>query len=251
MDIIVNGCAGRMGQLIAGRIEAGQGGHRLAAGVDVAYASRLVPKRYASLPEFTGAADAVIDFSHHAAAKALTEYCVGRKLPLVVATTGQTQEEKELIYAAAETIPVFFSANMSLGVAVLARLCAQAACMFPDADIEIIERHHNQKLDVPSGTALLLFDAIRQARPEAQAVVGRHENGKREKKEIGVHSLRLGGEIGTHEIIISTGSETMTLKHEAESRALFADGDLAAAEFLKDRPAGLYAMADLVKGEGT
>ena len=122
----------------------------------------------------------------------------------------------------------------------------RAAAMFPGADIEIIERHHNQKLDVPSGTALLLARSICEAKPNAELVVGRHTNGKRRVEEIGIHSLRLGNEVGTHEIILSTGNETITIKHEAESRTLFADGALAAAAFLGGKSAALYSMQDMI-----
>ena len=135
-----------------------------------------------------------------------------------------------------------------LGIAVLAELAQKAAAMFPDADIEIVETHHNQKLDVPSGTALLLANGIKAVRPEAEFVIGRHENGKRTKQQIGIHSLRLGSETGTHEILISTGSETLTLTHRAENRALFAEGALRAASWLMGKPAGLYAMRDLIGG---
>lgn len=134
---------------------------------------------------------------------------------------------------------------MSLGVAVLAQLAEKAAAMFPEADIEIVEKHHNQKLDVPSGTALLLAKRIQKVCTDSVLLIGRHENGKRTKKEIGIHSLRLGNEVGTHEIIITTGNETITLKHEAESRALFAEGALTAAAFLCGMEAGLYNMQDI------
>ena len=177
------------------------------------------------------------------------DYCVTRTLPVVVATTGHTAEEKEKIAAAAKRVPVFCSANMSMGVAVLADLARRAAAAFPEADIEIVETHHNQKLDVPSGTALLLADAVREAREDAVLLVGRHENGKRAAREIGIHSVRLGGEVGTHEILISTGSETITLKHQAHSRALFAEGALRAAAFLIGKPAGLYSMKDIIEGD--
>jgi 4-hydroxy-tetrahydrodipicolinate reductase len=246
MNIIVHGCTGRMGTILTQLIENGEGGNTLAAGISPSSPSGLVPGRYASIQEYTGDADCVIDFSNHAATKEVTDYCVARALPLVIATTGQTQEEMALLRAAAEKIPVFFSANMSIGVAMLARLAKQAAAMFPDADIEIIEKHHNQKLDVPSGTALLLGNSILSVRPEGRLLIGRHENGKRTKNEIGVHSLRYGSEVGTHEIIISTGSETITLKHEAENRALFAQGALAAAAFLRGKGAGYYTMTELV-----
>ena len=169
-----------------------------------------------------------------------------RQLPVVIATTGQSAEELHQIETAIDDIPVFLSANMSLGVAVLADLAKRAAALFPDAEIEIIERHHNQKLDAPSGTALLLARRIREARPEAEFVVGRHENGKRTPHEIGIHALRYGSEVGTHEIILSNGSETVTLKHEAENRALFAKGAVAAAAFLVKQPPGLYDMRDII-----
>ena len=175
------------------------------------------------------------------------EYCVRRNLPVIIATTGQSKEELALIDAASKAVPVFLSANMSLGVALLADLAKKAAAVFPDADIEIIEKHHNQKLDVPSGTALLLARRIKEARPEAQFVIGRHENGKRTQKEIGIHSLRLGNEVGIHEIIIATGSETVTLKHEAENRSLFAQGALAAAAYIVGKAPGMYDMRSIIE----
>ncbi|MCM1391357.1 MAG: 4-hydroxy-tetrahydrodipicolinate reductase, partial [Ruminococcus sp.] len=139
------------------------------------------------------------------------------------------------------------SANMSLGVALVGCLAKIAAKAFPQADIEIIEKHHNQKLDVPSGTALLLADAIKEVKPESEYVIGRHENGKRTKNEIGIHSLRMGGEVGTHEIIFAMGSQVVTIKHEAESRNLFAEGALSAAEFLVKQEPGKYNMDDIIE----
>ena len=164
----------------------------------------------------------------------------------MLATTGQTEEEKEAITYAAKKIPIFRAANMSLGIATLCSLVRTAVCMFPDADIEIVEKHHNQKLDVPSGTALALAEVVRSVRENAQFVVGRHENGKRKPEDVGIHSLRLGNVVGEHEVIITTGNETITLKHEAHSRAVFADGAVLAAVFLAGKPAGLYTMEDLV-----
>ena len=246
MNIIVHGCTGRMGTIVTEMLESGFNGHSLAAGVSPECPSGLVPRRCVRLDEFDGSADCVIDFSHHSSAAELTGYCVRRSLPLVIATTGQTEAELSMIRAAAEKIPLFCSANMSVGVALLARLARRTAAMFPDADIEIVERHHNQKLDVPSGTALLLANSIRQVRPEAEFLIGRHQNGLRSKNEIGIHSLRCGNEVGTHEIVVSTGTQTITLRHEAESRTLFAEGAIAAAEFLKDKPVGYYTMTELV-----
>ena len=242
MNIIINGAKGRMGRIVDAA--AAQASHSVVARVDFGYGEG---EGLRTLEAYQGPADVVIDFSNHAATAQVTEYCVKRNLPVIVATTGQTPEELALIDAAAKAVPVFLSANMSLGVALLADLAKKAAAVFPDADIEIIEKHHNQKLDVPSGTALLLARRIREARPGAEFVIGRHENGKRTKAEIGIHSLRLGNEVGTHEIIIATGSETITLKHEAENRSLFAQGALAAAAFIVGRAPGMYDMRSIIE----
>ena len=174
-------------------------------------------------------------------------YAVSRKLPVVVATTGHTEAELEMIRKAADSVPVFWSGNMSVGIALLAKLAKQTAAMFPDADIEIVESHHNQKLDVPSGTALMLARAVQEARPDNRLLVGRHENGKREKGQIGIHSLRMGNTVGIHEVIVNTGTQVITLKHEAQDRALFAEGALAAAAFLIRQTPGLYTMEDMLK----
>ena len=243
MNIIINGANGRMGRIVDEAIGRG-GAHAVAARIDWSYAAG---DGLSALSEYDGPADMVIDFSNHAATPQVTEYCVGRGLPVVIATTGQTEEELDLIRGAAKSVPVFLSANMSIGVALLADLAKKAASVFSRAEIEIIERHHDQKLDVPSGTALLLARRIKEVRPEVEFLVGRHENGKRTPNEIGIHSLRYGNEVGTHEIIISTGSETVTLKHEAGNRALFAQGALAAAEFIAGRAPGLYDMRDIIE----
>ena len=245
MKLIVNGAAGRMGRILTGMLPA----EAVAARVDRALAQDAEAGAYSALSQYNGPADVLIDFSGHDATADVLDYCLARQLPAVICTTGQTGGEQALIESASDEIPIFQSANMSIGVAVLADLARRAAAAFPQADIEIVERHHNQKLDVPSGTALLLARRIREARPEAEFVVGRHENGRRTAREIGIHSLRYGNEVGTHEIIISTGRETLTLKHEAENRALFADGALAAARFIAGRAPGLYDMRDMLGQE--
>lgn len=246
MRVIVFGCTGRMGKIVTALLESGYAGHTLAAAVSPSSPSGLVAGRYASLGEFQGKADCVVDFSNHAATEELLAYCRARHLAAVIATTGHTAPEKQLIAEAAKEIPVFFSANMSVGVALLVNLAKQTAKMFPDAEIEIVERHHDQKLDVPSGTALMLYHGITEVRPDAVAVVGRHENGKRTKNEIGIHALRLGSEVGTHEVIVAAGSQTITLRHEAENRSLFGEGALTAAAFLEGKAPGLYTMTDLI-----
>ena len=243
MNIIINGASGRMGRIVDELIQRG-GEHAVAARVDW---SNAASGGLSALSEYDGPADVVIDFSNHTATAQVTGYCMERKLPVVIATTGQTQEEMDMIHRAAGSVPVFLSANMSIGVALVCDLAKKAAAVFPRAEIEIIERHHDQKLDVPSGTALLLARRIQEVRPEAELVVGRHENGKRTQGEIGIHSLRYGNEVGTHEVVIAAGSETITLKHEAESRELFGQGALAAAAFLAGKEPGLYDMRSIIE----
>ena len=246
MKILIHGSTGRMGKILCQLLLEGYHGLELAARVspeEIADPSNCV---YTSLDEVTCQVDGVIDFSHHTAVGGLMDFCVAKNLPVVVATTGHTAEEKALITDASKKIPVFFSANMSIGVALLAELAKKAASVFPEANIEIVEKHHNQKLDVPSGTALLLAHRMQEVLTDSVLLVGRHENGKRTAKEIGIHSLRMGNEVGTHEIILATGAEIVTIKHEAENRSLFANGALAAAAFLAGKSAGLYSMGDIV-----
>ncbi len=246
MKIIVNGAGGRMGQTLCSLIE-GSSKHSLAARVSLEFETDAQNNIYRALSEFSGQADCIIDFSNHLATEAVVEYALSRKLPLVIATTGQTEEEMQIIRNACDTIPLFYSQNMSLGVAILSCLAKITAKALPDCDIEIIEKHHNQKLDVPSGTALLLANSIRAVREESTYNIGRHENGKRDPKEIGIHSLRMGGEVGTHEIIFAMGSQVITLKHEAENRNLFAEGSVSAAEFLVSQTPGFYNMDDILR----
>lgn len=243
MKIILNGAGGRMGTVLRDLAER-TGNFKVVANVDPFAAQEGF---CASLKEFTGEADCIFDFSNHACTRELMEYAVFRKLPVVVATTGHTPEELECIRKASEMIPVFHSGNMSVGIALLVKLARQTAAMFPDADIEIIERHHNQKLDVPSGTALMLAKAVQESRPDSCLLVGRHENGKRTKREIGIHSLRMGNTVGVHEVIVNTGSQIITLKHEAQDRGLFAEGAVTVGSFLIGKQPGLYTMEDIVK----
>lgn len=247
---IVHGAAGRMGQAVLASLEAHPDMYTVVAAVDPYYAQSMPHADYpafTSLSECRVDADCIIDFSNHLCTVPLLAYARQNKIPVMLATTGHTDEEKAAIEAAATEIPVFRAANMSLGIAVLCSLVKKAVAMFPDADIEIVEKHHNKKLDVPSGTALALAEAVHSVRAGARFLVGRHENGLRTKEEIGIHSLRLGGVVGEHEVIITTGNETITLKHEAHTRAVFADGAVVAGAFLYDKTAGLYTMEDLIK----
>lgn len=193
-------------------------------------------------------ADLIIDFSHHSAISDVLAYAGSHSCAVVVGTTGHTAEEKQQIYSAAARLPVFYSGNMSLGIAVLCRLAREAARFFPDADIEIVEVHHNRKVDAPSGTAHMLFQAIQEVRPQAIEHCGRAGEGKREKDEIGISSLRMGNVVGVHEVHICTGSQTLTLRHEAVTRTMLAEGAVDAARYLVGKPVGLYNMDHLLEG---
>ena len=238
MVSVVCGANGAMGKLICGIL-----GDQVAGKVSLD-GENGVPKTFAELGEVK--ADVVIDFSHHTAVGDVLSYARKIGAAAVIGTTGHTQEEKEQIFAAAKEIPVFFSGNMSLGIAVLCRLAKEAARFFPDADIEIVETHHNRKVDAPSGTALMLFNAIREVRPEAVANCGRSGEGKRTKDEIGISALRLGSVVGIHEVHIHTGTQCLTLKHEAVTRAMLADGAVEAAKFMAGKGKGLYSMEDML-----
>ena len=244
MKIIINGAGGRMGKEVVRLAEEGFGGASVAAKVDISYETN--GDEYKKLADFSGAADCIIDFSHHSAAAEITEYAVENNIPAVIASTGQTPEEIELIKAASKKVPIFLSANMSLGVALLVELAKITAKNFPYADIEIIEKHHNRKLDAPSGTALLIAEAIKSVREKTKFVFGRHGQAKRTPEEIGIHAVRMGNIIGEHEVIVGTDTQTITLKHEAHSRALFAEGAIKAATFLQGKPAGLYNMESMI-----
>ena len=238
MRAVICGANGAMGKLICGLL-----GDEIAGKVSID-GENAVPKTFGELGYVQ--ADVIIDFSHHTAVAEVLAYAKAVGAAAVIGTTGHTAEEKALIYAAAEEIPVFYSGNMSLGIAVLCRLAKDAAKYFPDADIEIVEIHHNRKVDAPSGTAHMLFNAIREVRPEAYENCGRAGEGKRTKDEIGISSLRLGSVVGVHEVHIHTGTQHLTLKHEAVTRAMLADGAVDAARFMVGKPKGLYNMENML-----
>ena len=203
-----------------------------------------VPRTFDELGELT--ADVVIDFSHHTAIADVLAYAKKIGSAAVIGTTGHTSDEKALIFAASEEIPVFYAGNVSLGIAVLCRLVKQAASFFPDADIEIVEIHHTRKVDAPSGTAHMLFNAVKSVRPEAYENCGRAGEGKRTKNEIGVHALRMGNVVGIHEVHITTANQSLVLKHESGSRAMLADGAVDAARFMVGKSKGLYDMESIL-----
>ena len=238
MRAVVCGANGAMGKLICGIL-----GDEVIGKVSID-GENGVPKTFGELGMVD--CDVLIDFSHHSAVADVLNYAKAVRCAAVIGTTGHTPEEKALIDAASKEIPVCFAGNVSLGIAVLCRLVKEAVRFFPDADVEIVEVHHIRKGDAPSGTALMLFNAVKEVRPEAVANCGRSGEGKRTKEEVGIHALRMGNVVGIHEVHINTGNQTLVLKHESGSRAMLADGAVAAARFMAGKPAGFYNMESIL-----
>ena len=246
MKILLNGILGHMGREVEKLCNEGYRGAALACGVDpMGDSANGIYKSFDDISDTSGI-DCIVDFSHHTAVKPLLKFAVAHGIPTVVATTGHTEDEIAAIHSAAKRIPVFYSGNMSLGIALLIELAKITALAMPEAEIEIIEKHHSRKLDAPSGTALMLANAICEVKPDSYAHTGRSGHGKRTPEEIGIHSIRMGNIVGIHEVVVGTKNQTITLKHEAHDRALFAEGGLAAAAFITGREAGLYDMSSLV-----
>ncbi|MDR3277532.1 MAG: 4-hydroxy-tetrahydrodipicolinate reductase [Oscillospiraceae bacterium] len=251
LKIIISGCNGQMGKTIA-RLADEDAGLEVAAGFDVNAVKRGAFPVYADPMEFGGAADAAIDFSSPAALDGLLFYGAAKKVPLVLCTTGYSEEQLEKIRAASGKIPVFRSGNMSLGINLVADLIRRAAATLGDAfDVEIVERHHRRKVDAPSGTALLLADAVSAALPYDPEYVYERES-RREKRgarEIGISSVRGGTIVGEHEVIFAGLDEVIEIRHTAYSREVFAAGALKAAKFLAGvKKPGLYDMNDVING---
>ena len=245
MKVIINGVFGRMGKAVATCVK-DTGAGSVVYGADIASGMAEFPVG-SSLGEFTGEADVLIDFSHHSQTGAVCAFAAERGIPTVIATTGQTDAEKELIAQAAKKAPIFVSANMSVGVALLCKLCAEAAAVLGAADIEITEKHHNKKLDAPSGTALMIADSIKAVRTDSRYVYDRQSvRAARSKEEIGIQSVRAGNIVGEHEVLFALGNEHITISHSALSRELFADGAVKAAAFLIGKEPGLYSMKELL-----
>ncbi|WP_130868216.1 4-hydroxy-tetrahydrodipicolinate reductase [Intestinimonas massiliensis (ex Afouda et al. 2020)] len=248
--LIISGCNGRMGRVVEAICSADPE-FEIAAGIDLLGTGDRDFPVFSSPTEFQGEADVVVDFSSPAALDGLLEFGIARGIPLVLATTGYSEEQLAAIDRAAAQIPVFRSANMSLGVNVLLELVRAAARALGDGyDLEIVERHHSKKVDAPSGTALMIADAAAEVLPyQPDYVYGRQAvRQPRGKTEIGISSVRGGGIVGDHEVIFAGRDEVIELRHTAMSRDVFASGAVRAARFLAsvDRP-GLYSMADLLR----
>lgn len=248
VKIIMSGCNGKMGQVITRLVEEDEDAE-IVCGVDINTDIKNSYPVVKSIDEFDEDADVVIDFSHPSCLTSILNYCRKNNKPVILATTGFTAEQKTEFTEAANDIPVFFSANMSLGINLLISLAKQAAKLLEgNFDIEIVERHHNRKIDAPSGTALAIADAIDESLSyPAEYVFDRHSVRRRRKPtEIGISAVRGGTIVGDHEVIFAGNDEVIELSHHAASKEVFAVGAIKAAKFMKDKPAGMYNMNQLV-----
>lgn len=245
-DILLVGCNGHMGQTVS-QLAENTDGLRIVGGVDINTESKYGYPVFGRLGDVNVKADVIIDFSSPKLVKDILSFAKSKVLPCVIATTGYSETEIGIIKDYSTSIPIFFSFNMSLGVNLLCSLAKTAAKVLGDGfDIEIIEKHHNQKVDAPSGTAIMLANAVNDG--NAEYVYERHsKRQKRRKNEIGIHSVRGGTIVGEHEIIFAGNDETVTLTHSAQSKTIFATGALNAAKFIVGKEPKLYDMSDIVK----
>lgn len=245
--IILNGCGGKMGRAVSAAVAARQD-CEISCGVDISGAKNGDYPVFTDINKAHG--DVIIDFSHPSALRGILEFAVKNGIPAVIATTGLSENDIGNIKEAAKKIPVFFSFNMSLGINLLSSLCVMASKVLGDGfDVEIVERHHGQKLDAPSGTAVMLADSINKANDgKYEYEYDRHSRREtRPHNEIGIHSVRGGNIVGDHEVIFAGHDEVITLSHSAYSKEVFAVGAVNAALFINGKAPGLYDMAELVK----
>lgn len=247
MRIILTGAGGTMGKTTVNTI-ALHPECQIVAGVDkFADGANYSFPVYTDISNVGETADCLIDFSVKAALSGILTYITEKKLPAVLCTTGYDAEDIKAIEEAAKTVPILRSGNMSVGINALIKLVKEAAAALPGADIEVIEAHHHNKADAPSGTAKMLVAAAKTARPELVPVYGREGLvGKRKPEEIGVHAIRGGSIVGKHEVMFIMNNEVVTLKHEAENKGIFSEGAVSAAKFLVNAKPGLYSMADVL-----
>ncbi len=247
--IILSGCEGRMGHTVAACAE-GRQEYKIMAGIDKRQDKNLPFPVFDSPEKITEKADALIDFSNPALLDFLLAFGVRTKTPLILCTTGYSRQQTEKIHEFSKKIPIFFSGNMSLGISLLIELSKKAAQVLGNKfDVEIVEEHHNQKIDAPSGTALMIADGISSVLPEKMHYVyDRHSRRKkRDSNEIGIHSIRGGTIVGEHKVIFAGPQEVLTIAHSAQSKDIFALGALRASAFMSHKDPGLYGMADLLK----
>ncbi len=246
LKVLINGCNGKMGQEVAKRIKETEEVETL-CGIDRIDTGDNAFPVFQKIEDINLDPDVIIDFSIPKATFAILEYAKKNKIPTVIATTGFTEEENNLITQYSKDFPIFKSANMSYEVNLMAKLVSNIAKNMPESDIEIVETHHNRKIDSPSGTALILADSINNSlNNEMKYEYDRHsKREKRSKKEIGIHSIRGGTEVGKHSVIFFGQNESFEITHNVTSRSVFADGAIKAAKFLIHKDAGFYNMNDL------
>lgn len=246
-NILLCGCSGRMGAVVSD-MAAADDNVKIACGVDVLGVSSGAYPAYEMLADCKEDADVVVDFSNPAVFDELLAFCVDRQLPLVICTTGLSEKQLAAIDEAAKKIAILRSANMSVGINVMIKLLKQIAPYMAEAgyDIEIVEKHHNQKLDAPSGTALALAEAANEEGKLDYVYDRSQVRQKRDRKELGISAVRGGTIVGTHEVIFAGEDEVITFEHMAYSRKLFAKGALEAAKFLAGKEPGMYSMQDVI-----
>ena len=247
MKVIINGYSGTMGQVLT-KCVLDDEELQLVAGVSPKHHDvNNQFNTYSSFAEVKEDADVVIDFSNPLALDDILDYCLKTKTPVVLATTGYNDEEMEKIYQASKQIPVFLSFNMSLGVNILLKLVKEAAKNLNNFDIEIIEKHHNKKVDSPSGTAVMIANAVKEIREQSEFIYGRHgRTGKRQQNEVGIHAVRGGTIVCEHSAIFAGNDEILEINHSARSKNVFAEGAIAAAKYLVNQQPGFYNMDDML-----
>ncbi len=248
IKIILSGCNGKMGNVIS-KLALNDDEVKVVAGFDINTTKNFDYEVFENPSDFTGDADVIIDFSHPSMFEKIISYATETSTPVVVATTGLSDEQRDSLKEVSDKTAVFFSANMSIGINLLMELVKQAAKVLEENfDIEIIEKHHNQKIDAPSGTALALADAINEAvESKKEYIYDRHSvRKKRAKSEMGIHSLRGGSIVGEHEVIFAGCDEIIELKHTATSKEIFGVGALTAAKFMAGKTKGYYSMKDMI-----
>ncbi len=249
INIALVGANGKMGQVIS-RLLSESEDARIVCGIDINTTMKNDFPVYTNLNDSRESFSVIIDFSHPSSLEGTLSYALSHKKAVVIATTGLSSAQMDDIKKASDEIPVFFSANMSLGINLLIDLVKKAATVLQDSfDIEIIEKHHNQKIDAPSGTALAIADAINDTCDNSnEYVYDRHSTRKkRSKNEIGIHSLRGGTIVGEHSVIYAGNDEFIEIKHTATSKEIFAVGAIKAAKFIADKTPGFYGMNDIIK----
>lgn len=250
MNVLIHGCCGKMGHVVAD-IAAANEQMQICAGVDVYNDGTCTFPVYRQLTDVTEKVDVIIDFSSAKAVDALLDYCESTSVPLVLCSTGLSAEQMERVKTVSQKTAILKSANMSLGINLLMKVLGEISPLLADAgyDIEIVEKHHNLKLDAPSGTALALADSVNEACDERfEYIYDRSQRRqRREKKELGISAVRGGTIVGDHDVIFAGLDEVITLSHRAYSKSVFAKGAVSAAAFLVGKAPGMYDMSDVVK----